>query len=79
MNRIVITTPGFTRHCHPFAAVLLLALLSARTIAAPAELLFEDDFNQGIPGWTAVQPSGAIAWLDGSLLWQYDINNTNIW
>jgi hypothetical protein len=26
--------------------------------AAPATLLFEDDFNRGIPGWTQVQPAG---------------------
>ncbi len=34
-------------------------------------VLFQDDFNAGIPGWTAVQPPGA--YLDGPLQWQYDI------
>jgi hypothetical protein len=46
-------------------------------------ILFEDNFNRGIPGWTAVQPSGA--YLDGPLRWQYDIvsggfsENSNIY
>lgn len=40
-------------------------------VAAPAVLLFEDDFNRGIPGWTAVQPAGT--YLDGPMRWQYDI------
>jgi len=53
--------------------------LPARTGAVPAELLFEDDFTQGIPGWTAVQPAGAILWLSGPLLWQYDVNTGNVW
>ncbi|MCI0534126.1 MAG: hypothetical protein L0Z50_02745 [Verrucomicrobiales bacterium] len=39
--------------------------------AVPAALLFEDDFNRGLPGWTAVQPVGT--YLDGPLRWQYDI------
>lgn len=39
--------------------------------AAPASLLFEDTFDRGIPGWTAVQPIGA--YIDGPLRWQYDI------
>lgn len=37
----------------------------------PAPVLFEDDFNQGIDGWVAVQPEGA--YHDGPLRWQYDI------
>jgi uncharacterized repeat protein (TIGR02543 family) len=60
-------------------AALLLSFPCPRARATPAELLFEDDFNQGIPGWTAVLPSGATDWYDGPLLWQYDINTTNIW
>ena len=76
--------PQLTRNLPNFGtgallAVWLLTLLGPRASATPAELLFEDDFNQGIPGWTAVQPSGAMAWLGGPLLWQYDINNTWIW
>jgi len=45
------------------------AIPTARS--APAVLLFEDDFNRGIPGWTAVQPTAN--YLDGPLRWQYDI------
>jgi hypothetical protein len=60
-------------------ALCLLTLLAPRAYATPAELLFEDDFTQGIPGWTAVQPSGATDWYDGPMLWQYDINSTWIW
>jgi hypothetical protein len=36
--------------------------------------LFEDDFNRGFPGWTAVTPSTGI-YLDGPLRWEYDIIN----
>ncbi len=57
----------------------LIALPASWAGATPAELLFEDDFNQGIPGWTAVQPDYATDWNDGPLLWQYDIHTTNIW
>ena len=46
-----------------------LAFLAA--FHALGAVLFEDDFNRGIPGWTAVQPAGA--YLDGPLRWQYDI------
>lgn len=35
------------------------------------EVLFEDQFDAGIPGWTVVQPPGA--YLDGPLRWEYDI------
>lgn len=34
-------------------------------------MLFHDDFNRGLPGWTAVQPEAA--YLDGPLRWQFDI------
>lgn len=37
----------------------------------PAVVLFEDDFNRGIPGWTAVQQPAA--YFDGPMRWQYDI------
>src|SRR5688572_7075350 len=64
--------------------LLALSLGGARpTLAAPATLLFEDDFNGGIPGWTAVQPPGA--YIDGPMRWQYDIvsgaylENSNIY
>ena len=39
--------------------------------AGPAVTLFQDDFNGGIPGWTAVQPIGGI-YLDGPMLWEFD-------
>ncbi|MEW6157273.1 MAG: hypothetical protein AB1813_07560 [Verrucomicrobiota bacterium] len=40
--------------------------------AAPAQLLFEDDFNRGIPGWTAVQPAVGN-YISGPMRWQFDI------
>ncbi|HNU53379.1 MAG TPA: hypothetical protein PKJ98_20995 [Verrucomicrobiota bacterium] len=46
-------------------------LMSSTTWGAEATLLFEDDFDGGIPGWTAVQPPGT--YIDGPLRWQYDI------
>ena len=51
------------------AAVLLAGATPAR-----ASVLFEDDFNLGFPGWTAVQPPGL--YVSGPLLWQYDIGNS---
>ena len=63
MKRIINTTLRLVHRYYPLTAALILTLLPARTGAVPAELLFEDDFTQGIPGWTAVQPSGAISWL----------------
>jgi hypothetical protein len=52
---------------------LLFLIVAAPVVrSAPATLLFEDDFNRGIPGWTAVQPVGGN-YLDGPMLWQYDI------
>ena len=43
------------RLCRLPQSALILAL---GTLAGPATagVLFEDDFNRGIPGWTAVQP-----------------------
>lgn len=53
----------------------LTLLLAAFGVSLPdsgrAGTLFQDDFDRGIPGWTAVQPEGA--YLDGPLRWQYDI------
>lgn len=51
--------------------LLLLTASWARLMAAPAPLVFEEQFNAGIPGWTAVQPTGT--YLDGPMRWQYDI------
>jgi hypothetical protein len=50
---------------------LLTPFISATAIGATATLLFADDFDRGIPGWTAVQPAGT--YLDGPMRWQYDI------
>jgi len=56
----------------PLAASLLFLVAFPRNGAgAAATLLFEDDFNRGIEGWTAVQPGGD--YLDGPMRWQYDI------
>lgn len=54
-----------------FAALIALAVPATRLTAEPAEVLFEDRFEGGIPGWTAVQPAGG-AWLEGPMLWVYD-------
>jgi hypothetical protein len=53
------------------SAALAVALSPSIIQAAPATLLFEDDFNRGIPGWVQVQPTGT--YLDGPMRWQYDI------
>ncbi len=58
------------------AVAWLVVSSSSRGETAP--LLFEDDFNQGIPGWTAVLPPGAMVW-NGTMLWQYDIETGWIW
>lgn len=47
------------------ATVLLTAPLSQ------TQVLFDDDFNRGIPGWSAIQPEDT--YLDGPMRWQYDI------
>ena len=58
---------------HPvgFVLLLLLTVRGPSCQAAQATLLFEDNFTGGIPGWTAVQPSGGN-YLDGPMLWEYD-------
>jgi uncharacterized repeat protein (TIGR02543 family) len=64
---------GQSRLCLGKGARCYLAgsLVALATISSQAAVLFEDDFNRGIPGWTAIQPAGA--YLDGPLRWQYDI------
>ena len=58
------------RAAWPFVCLAgLLLLLVSSTL--PASVLFQDDFNRGIPGWTAVQPPGN--YTSGPLRWQYDI------
>ncbi len=56
--------------------VLLTLTLQTSSPAAPATLLFQDDFLQGLPGWTVVQPAGNYS---GTVLWQYDINTGVVW
>ncbi|MBN2505691.1 MAG: hypothetical protein JXQ71_03245 [Verrucomicrobia bacterium] len=57
--------------------------LATRAAGASAVLLFEDDFNRTMAGWTAVQPGGI--YIDGPMRWQYDIvsgawvENSNIY
>lgn len=53
-----------------FATLALAAALPAT--GAPATVLLQEDFNGGVPGWTAVQPAGAT-YVDGPMLWQYDV------
>ncbi|HKS38740.1 MAG TPA: hypothetical protein VJW76_16215, partial [Verrucomicrobiae bacterium] len=55
-----------------FAMLLLVGFGGRPGHAAPATLLFEDHFTGGIPGWTAVQPSGGN-YIDGPMLWEYDV------
>jgi hypothetical protein len=55
----------------PAALVLFVGAISVFPLKG--DVLFEDHFNGGIPGWTVVQPPGA--YLDGPLLWQYDLVN----
>jgi uncharacterized repeat protein (TIGR02543 family) len=75
MKRILNTTLRFTQYC-PLTAVLLLTSLAPRAYAAPATVLFQDDFTGGIPGWTAVLPALGN-WIDGPMLWQFDkVNNS---
>lgn len=53
------------------AVCLLTSLVSTAALGASATLLFADNFDRGIPGWTAVQPPGT--YIDGPMRWQYDI------
>lgn len=48
-----------------------LGLLLLAPLAARSAVLFQDEFNQGIPGWTAVKPRG-VYW-NGPLRWEYDL------
>jgi len=56
---------------HRLRTLLLAASIIPLVQGGPASLLFEDTFDRGIPGWTAVQPPGN--YLDGPMRWQYDI------
>ena len=59
---------------HGRGVLFWVGLIVGGWLAGPelnGAVLFQDDFNAGIPGWTAVQPPGA--YLDGPLQWQYDI------
>src|SRR5688572_25656113 len=59
-------------------AILAAATMTTESFAAPASLLFQHDFNDGIPGWTAVQPAGGI-YLGGQMLWQNDVAKGTFW
>ncbi|MBE0544669.1 MAG: metallophosphoesterase [Verrucomicrobia bacterium] len=70
--------------CHlpfaaPFAYALrgavfaLVTLFACGAVQLQASVLFEADFEDGIPGWTAVQPPGV--YLDGPLRWEFDFEN----
>ena len=65
--------PLRTMNCSSRLLFSLAALCFSSTclLATQPEVLFEDDFNRGIPGWTAVQPPGN--YIDGPMRWQYDI------
>lgn len=45
--------------------------VAAAPLAARSAVLFQDELNQGIPGWTAVKPRG-VYW-NGPLRWEYDL------
>ena len=51
--------------------LLSLGLLLLALPTAHAAILFADDFNQGLPGWTAIKPRG-VYW-NGPLRWEYDL------
>ena len=40
---------------------------------AYSDVLFEDTFDRGLTGWTAIQPEGSIAG-GGPMAWYYDAN-----
>ena len=37
-----------------------------------ADVLFSENFDAEIPGWTGVQPSGALRYDDGPMRWTFD-------
>src|SRR5687767_1950747 len=51
-------------------ALLLFAVPAQWANAAPATLLFQEDFNNKLPGWTAVKP--AATYIDGDMLWVFN-------
>lgn len=61
------------RSVAPFGSLICLLgmLFPPNSLGGSATLLFEDDFDRGIPGWTAVRPAGT--YIDGPMRWQYDI------
>ncbi len=73
MSKIGIWSEARLARTGVLAVCLLTPLVSATALGAAATLLFEDDFNRGIPGWTAVQPPGT--YIDGPMRWQYDSVN----
>ena len=56
-----------------FAGLIPLLAPIERVTAGPATLLFQDDFNTGIPGWNVVVPAGANWQVSPTILcWTYD-------
>src|SRR5687768_1361873 len=60
-----------TRYSSWIVIPLFLASLAAPFERARAAVLFEEEFNRGIPGWKSVQPARG-SYLDGPMLWQFD-------
>ena len=63
--RLITTTAAITA---------LFSFSNGRLAATPATLVFEDQFDDGLPGWTAVQPVNG-AYIDGPMMWCYDKAN----
>src|SRR4051812_25853911 len=73
-DRLDIPHPFWTQRSfadHSSWPRLVVGMVLLFATHSPAAVLFQDDFNRGFPGWTAIQPAGA--YLDGPLCWQYDI------
>lgn len=69
-----LPSTGFWTGRSLLAHALRLLSLGHLLLAPPAAqsaILFADDFNQGLPGWTAVKPRG-VYW-NGPLRWEYDL------
>lgn len=49
----------------------LTSLWNFSAPAAPATLLYSEDFNNKLTGWTAVKPAAGV-WVDGDMLWVFN-------
>lgn len=70
-QQIVMKHTQTPRHALEVFVSLLLVSASNWLQASPAPVIFEDDFETGIPGWTAVQPTGGN-YIEGPMLWAFD-------